>query len=167
MNNIRSILKCLSSQLVNGICRCRSIAKGLARWKFHEAKFTDRKRAEHALELYGRLYDVENYRREQNLSLDERKRIRQEKSVPVFEELAEICADRNTYLPVESAQRAATAELDDPDYPSIVTNKSKNQTAKICRPFEPAYCSCSGVHPWISDCINSQEKLSEIVSSPG
>jgi transposase len=58
-----------------------------ARRKFHEAKFTDRKRAEHALELYGKLYGIESYCREQNLSFDDRKRIRQEKSVPVFEEL--------------------------------------------------------------------------------
>lgn len=59
-----------------------------ARRKFHEAKFTDRKRSEHALELYGRLYGIESYCREQNLSFDERTRIRQEKSVPIFDELA-------------------------------------------------------------------------------
>jgi transposase len=59
-----------------------------ARRKFHEAKFTDKKRAEHALELYGKLYGIESYCREQDLSFDERKRIRQEKSVPIFEELA-------------------------------------------------------------------------------
>jgi transposase len=59
-----------------------------ARRKFHEAKFTDRKRAEHALMLYGKLYGIESYCREQNFSLDQRKEIRQEKSVPIFEELA-------------------------------------------------------------------------------
>jgi transposase/uncharacterized membrane protein required for colicin V production len=58
-----------------------------ARRKFHEAKFTDRKRAEYSLELYGKLYGIESYCKEQNLSFDERKRIRQEKSVPIFEEL--------------------------------------------------------------------------------
>jgi transposase len=58
-----------------------------ARRKFHEAKFTDKKRAEHALMLYGKLYGVESYCRELNLSFDDRKELRQEKSVPVFEEL--------------------------------------------------------------------------------
>jgi transposase len=58
-----------------------------ARRKFHEAKFTDRSRAEHALMLYGKLYGIESYCREQNLSFDQRKEIRQDKSVPVFEEL--------------------------------------------------------------------------------
>ena len=60
-----------------------------ARRKFHEAKFTDRKRGEHALMLYGRLYGVESYCKEQNLSFDQRKEIRQEKSVPIFDELKE------------------------------------------------------------------------------
>ena len=59
-----------------------------ARRKFHEAKFTDRKRAEHVLMLYGKLYGIESYCREQNFSFDQRKEIRQEKSVPIFEELA-------------------------------------------------------------------------------
>ena len=58
-----------------------------ARRKFHEAKFTDKKRAEHALMLYSKLYGVESYCREMNLSFDERQRLREEKSVPVFEEL--------------------------------------------------------------------------------
>jgi transposase len=59
-----------------------------ARRKFHEAKFTDKKRAEHVLMLYGKLYGVESYCREMNLSFDQRKEIRLEKSKPVFEELA-------------------------------------------------------------------------------
>ena len=58
-----------------------------ARRKFHEAKFTDRTRAEHVLMLYSKLYGIESYCREQNLSFDDRKKIRQEKSVPIFEEL--------------------------------------------------------------------------------
>lgn len=60
-----------------------------SRRKFYEAKFTDKKRAEHALMLYGKLYGIESYCREQNLSFDQRKEIRQEKSVPVFNELAD------------------------------------------------------------------------------
>jgi transposase len=59
-----------------------------ARRKFFEAKFTDKKRAEHVLMLYGKMYGVESYCKEMNLSFDERHKLRQEKSKPVFEELA-------------------------------------------------------------------------------
>jgi transposase len=59
-----------------------------ARRKFDLARFTDKKRAEHALMLYAQLYGVEKYCKEMNLSFDERYRLRQEKSVPVFNELA-------------------------------------------------------------------------------
>jgi len=58
-----------------------------ARRKFFEAKFTDKARAEHAMMLYGKMYGVESYCREMNLSFDERLKLRQEKSKPVFEEL--------------------------------------------------------------------------------
>jgi hypothetical protein len=51
-----------------------------ARRKFHEAKFTDKNRAEHALMLYSKLYGIESFCKEQSLSFDERKMIRQEKS---------------------------------------------------------------------------------------
>jgi transposase len=59
-----------------------------ARRKFYEAKFTDKKRAEYVIGQYERLYAIEKYCRENNLSFDERKIIRQAKSVPIFEELA-------------------------------------------------------------------------------
>lgn len=59
-----------------------------ARRKFQEAKFTDKKRGEYAIEQYQRLYAIEKHCRENNLSFDERKIIRQAKSVPIFEELA-------------------------------------------------------------------------------
>lgn len=38
--------------------------------------------------LYGKLYGIESYCREQNFSFDQRKEIRQEKSVPIFDELS-------------------------------------------------------------------------------
>jgi len=59
-----------------------------ARRKFHEAKFTDQKRGEHVIEQYSKLYAIEKHCRDNNLSFDERKIIRQAKSVPIFEELA-------------------------------------------------------------------------------
>jgi transposase len=58
-----------------------------ARRKFYEAKFTDKRRAEHAMMLYGKLYGVESYCKEMNLSFDDRLKLRQEKSVPIFDEL--------------------------------------------------------------------------------
>lgn len=58
-----------------------------ARRKFFEAKFTDKKRAEHALMLYSKLYGVESYCTEMNLSFDERRKLREEKSIPIFDEL--------------------------------------------------------------------------------
>jgi len=59
-----------------------------ARRKFYEAKFTDKKRAEYAIERYQKLYAIEKYCRENHLSFDERLQIRQSKSAPIFEELA-------------------------------------------------------------------------------
>lgn len=58
------------------------------RRKYDEAKLTDKKRAEHVKAIYGRLYAVEAYARENKLNYDERLIIRQAKSVPIFEELA-------------------------------------------------------------------------------
>jgi hypothetical protein len=40
--------------------------------KFDEAKFTDKKRAEYAIEQYQKLYAIEKYCRKNNLSFDER-----------------------------------------------------------------------------------------------
>jgi hypothetical protein len=54
-----------------------------ARRKFFEAKFTDKKRAKHALMLYSKLYGVESYCKEMNLSFDERRKLREEKSIPL------------------------------------------------------------------------------------
>ena len=59
-----------------------------ARRKFNDAKLTDKTKADHALMLYSKLYGIESYCKEQGLSFDDRKKIRQEKSVPIFEELA-------------------------------------------------------------------------------
>lgn len=58
-----------------------------ARRKFYDARQTDKNRVEHALMLYSKLYGIESYCKEQHLSFDERERIRQEKSVPIFDEL--------------------------------------------------------------------------------
>lgn len=66
--------------LVNCNAHCRR--------KFNEAKLTDKTRAEHALMLYSKLYGIESYCKEHGLSFDDRRKIRQEKSVPIFDEFA-------------------------------------------------------------------------------
>jgi transposase len=68
---------------VNHVC-----CNAHARRKFHEARLTDKARAEHALSLYSKLYAIESYCKENDLSFDERRKLRQEKSAPVFSELA-------------------------------------------------------------------------------
>lgn len=70
-----------------------------SRRKFSDAKLTDKRRAEHALALYGKLYAIESYCKEMNLSFDERKQLRQEKSVPIFEELARWIREETPKLP--------------------------------------------------------------------
>jgi transposase len=58
-----------------------------ARRKFDQAKDTDRERAEHALKLFQALYEIERQAREQNLSYDERKALRQNRSVEKLQEI--------------------------------------------------------------------------------
>jgi len=58
-----------------------------ARRKFDQAKDGDRERAEQALKLFQALYEIEREAREQDLSYDERKTLRQNKSVERLNEL--------------------------------------------------------------------------------
>jgi transposase len=58
-----------------------------ARRKFENSKTNDPKRAEYVLDRMRKLYIVEREAREQNLSFDQRKELRIEKSLPVLQEL--------------------------------------------------------------------------------
>ena len=58
-----------------------------ARRKFDQAKDGDRVRAEQALKLFQSLYEIEREAREQDLSYDDRKTLRQNKSVERLNEL--------------------------------------------------------------------------------
>jgi len=58
-----------------------------ARRKFFEAKNTDPPRAEHALKLIQQLYQIERKSREKNYSETQRLALRQQKAVPILEEL--------------------------------------------------------------------------------
>ena len=60
-----------------------------ARRKFDKARDNDKNRAEHALLLFQKLYDIERIAREQELDYEKIKQLRQEKSVPVLNELEE------------------------------------------------------------------------------
>lgn len=58
-----------------------------ARRKFDEAMPNDKARASHMLGLMQKLYDIERLSRDQGLSFDERKALRQKESVPILEEM--------------------------------------------------------------------------------
>jgi transposase len=58
-----------------------------ARRKFDEALKNDPSRAEHVLKLIQKLYQVEQQAREEHLDYGQRKELRQERSVPVLQEL--------------------------------------------------------------------------------
>jgi len=58
-----------------------------ARRMFSDALKNDKKRAEHALSLFKKIYDIERQAREENLSFEERKALRIEKAVPILDEL--------------------------------------------------------------------------------
>ncbi len=60
-----------------------------ARRMFSDALKNDKKRAEHALSLFKKIYDIERQAREENLSFEERKTLRIEKAVPLLDELKE------------------------------------------------------------------------------
>ena len=60
-----------------------------ARRKFFESKITDKEPAEYALTKFNALYEIERNCKEQNLSYDEIKNVRQRESVPILNELQE------------------------------------------------------------------------------
>lgn len=60
-----------------------------ARRYVERALDTDRQRASYAMDLIQQLYGVERYARQEQVSAPERKALRQEKSVPILDELGE------------------------------------------------------------------------------
>lgn len=58
-----------------------------ARREFEKALSNDKARAEHALQYFQKLYALEKKAREQNLDYDARKALRQDKAVPILNEL--------------------------------------------------------------------------------
>ncbi|MBE9522879.1 MAG: IS66 family transposase, partial [Proteobacteria bacterium] len=80
-----------------------------ARRKFEKCKDNDPKRAGHALKKIQELYDVESEAREQKLSFEERKELRQKESVPVLDELEAWMRDQLTQVLPKSAIGEAIA----------------------------------------------------------
>lgn len=60
-----------------------------ARRYFERALDTDHQQAGYAMELIQQLYGIERYARDENVSTGERKALRQEKSLPILDELGE------------------------------------------------------------------------------
>ncbi len=73
------------------------------RRKFEIALDNDPKRAEKVLILVQKLYEVERQAREAELSYDQIKLLRQEKSVPVLEEMEKYLIEENHYILPRSA----------------------------------------------------------------
>ena len=83
-----------------------------ARRKFEKCKDNDPKRADYALKKIQDLYDVEREAREQKLSFEERKELRQKESVPVLDKLEAWMRDQLTQvLPKSAIGEAITYSL--------------------------------------------------------
>jgi transposase len=83
-----------------------------ARRKFDEALNNDRDRAEHVLLQMQKLYDVERTCRELNYSHEQRYELRQEKSLPVLENLHQWLKDNmNTGTPKSTIRTAISYSL--------------------------------------------------------
>jgi transposase len=80
-----------------------------ARRKFIDALTNDQPRAEHALNLFAKLYDTERTIKEQGLRGDEIMKIRESESVPVLEELESWMRKEYTLLPSASTIASAIA----------------------------------------------------------
>lgn len=83
-----------------------------ARRKYDKAKDNDPKRAGYALKKIQELYDVEREARKEELSFEERKELRQEKSVPILTELEKWMKEQLTQvLPKSAIGEAITYSL--------------------------------------------------------
>jgi transposase len=83
-----------------------------ARRKFEKCKDNDPKRADYALKKIQDLYDVEREAREQKLSFEERKELRQKESGPVLDDLEAWMRDQLTQvLPKSAIGEAITYSL--------------------------------------------------------
>jgi transposase len=80
-----------------------------ARRMFNEALNNDEARASHAMEQIQMLYAIERELRENNCSFDQRKAVRQERSVPVLEALGKWMKEQYMEVPPKSSIAKALA----------------------------------------------------------
>ena len=97
------------NNLKNGANITQLACMAHARRKFEHAKDNDPELAKEALHMIGRLYEIERDAREQNLSLDEIKMLRQEKSLPVLNEMKTWLDNKLNYVLPKSAIGQAIA----------------------------------------------------------
>jgi len=84
-----------------------------ARRKYFEAKTTDKDPAEYALTKFHSLYEIERNCKEQQLSYDEIKNVRQRESVPILHELHEwMMVQYKTLLPSSPIRAAISYSLE-------------------------------------------------------
>jgi transposase len=94
----------------DGITLLACLAHG--RRKFEKSKDNDPKRAGYALKKIQELYDVEREAREQDLTFEQRKELRQKASVPILKELETWMRDQLTQvLPKSAIGEAITYSL--------------------------------------------------------
>jgi len=94
----------------DGVTLLACLAHG--RRKFEKSKDNDPKRAGYALKKIQELYDVEREAREQDLTFEQRKELRQKASVPILKELETWMRDQlNQVLPKSAIGEAITYSL--------------------------------------------------------
>jgi hypothetical protein len=69
-----------------------------ARRKFDKALENDKSRAEHALKLFQKLYEVERIARDEELDYEQIKQLRQEKSLPVLQDMEQWLNEEQTHV---------------------------------------------------------------------
>jgi transposase len=80
-----------------------------ARRKFHNAIDNDQEKANQALALFGKLYDVERQARDESMTHEQRLALRKENSAPIMKELENWLADNQNQVLPKSALGEAIA----------------------------------------------------------
>jgi transposase len=111
LKNYRGYLQTDGYSGYNGLAKSDRITQlccwAHARRKFEEALKNDKARAEVAMALVGELYDIERTAREENLNNEQRKTLRLEKSLPVYNLLGKwIAANMPKTLPKSTIHAA-------------------------------------------------------------
>jgi transposase len=105
LKNFRGIIQTDGWQVYEGVVSKREEITQIcclahARRKFNDAKPYDKERAAYALTRFSQIYEIERKCKEQGLSYDEITKVRQDKSVPILDELHQwMLKEYKTLLP--------------------------------------------------------------------